>query len=71
MTFKRKFPKLNSCEYTCVFVAIAIKNGEPEVIGHLYCYQFESRIPRDLHYDISWETYKLKLNLSLFRDGLP
>lgn len=52
-------------------VAIAIKNGEPEVIGHLYCYQFESRIPRDLHYDISWETYKLKLNLSLFRDGLP
>jgi hypothetical protein len=52
-------------------VAVAIKNGEAVLIGHLYCYQFESRIPSDLDDDVSWQSYKLRIDLSLFRDGLP
>jgi hypothetical protein len=52
-------------------VAVAIVNGEPSIIGHLYCYQFESRIPNDLDENVSWQTYKLRVERSLFRPGLP
>jgi hypothetical protein len=52
-------------------VAIAISNGEPQVIGHLYCYQFESRIPVDSDPSVKWNSCKIKVSLSQFRPGIP
>jgi hypothetical protein len=52
-------------------VAVAFINGKPAIIGHLYSYQFESRIPRDYDEYVTCQTYKLSIECSLFRPGLP
>lgn len=52
-------------------VAISVVNNIPAVIGHLYIYQIESSLPRDIDKSAKWESSKLSIKLEAFRPGLP
>jgi len=52
-------------------VAVSIIDNKPIVIGHIYCYQIESRLPRDIDDSAKWTSCKLSVEMEMFRPGLP
>ncbi|GAM73253.1 hypothetical protein JCM19241_2708 [Vibrio ishigakensis] len=52
-------------------IAVSIVNSTPIVIGHLYCYQIESRLPHDIDESAKWASCKLSIEVDAFRAGLP
>ncbi|MEZ9357065.1 DUF3883 domain-containing protein [Vibrio breoganii] len=52
-------------------VAVSIVDNKPLVLGHLYCYQIESRLPRDIDDSAKWVSCKLSVEMEIFRPGLP
>lgn len=54
----------------CV-VAVQIIDGECQTVGHIFAHQIESRMPRDVTSNVSWETARLDVEHSLWQAGLP
>jgi len=59
-----------SNRHWCI-VAVSIVDNKPLIIGHLYCYQIESRLPRDTVDSAKWVSCKLSVEREIFRSGLP
>lgn len=52
-------------------VFVAIFEGEKKILGHMYCYQIESRIPRDVDERARWQSCKINVEHELLRKDLP
>jgi hypothetical protein len=67
---RNEFEVGKSLRNWCI-VLVSIIDNTPVILGHLYCYQFESRIPKDIDTNVSWQTCKVTIECSLLRHGLP
>lgn len=52
-------------------IAVTIRNGKPELLGHLFAHQIESRVPRDIDQNVKWQSSHFKLEKHMFRKYLP
>lgn len=52
-------------------VFVSIDNGTKQILGHLYCYQIESRLPRDVDPSANWQNCKILVDTFLLHGGLP
>jgi hypothetical protein len=52
-------------------VAVTLNNGHPELLGHIFNHQIESRFPHDIDGSINWNSAHSRLEKYLFREGLP
>lgn len=52
-------------------VAVSIIDDLPHIVGHVYSFQFDSRVPKNIDSDVCWTTCKIRLELEAFRPGLP
>ena len=53
-------------------VFVSISEGEKSILGHIYCYQIESRLPKDIDDDSAiWPSCKILIPKEMLREGLP
>ena len=52
-------------------VAVSIVDDVPHIVGHIYSFQFDSRVPKNVDADVCWTTCKIRIEFEVFRPGLP
>ncbi len=52
-------------------VAVTLNDGRPELLGHIFTHQIESRFPRDTDDSVKWNSAHSSLEKYLFREHLP
>ena len=52
-------------------VGVSFLDGSPSLMGHIKAHQIESRMPENRDYGVKWETVKVQIEPSLWREGLP
>lgn len=52
-------------------VCVSKINDEFEILGHLYFFQIESRLPRNIDARSRWETCRVRIEINILRNGLP
>ena len=52
-------------------VFVSISEGNTSILGHLYCHQIESRMPKDIDERAKWQSSKVTVERSMLRTGLP
>lgn len=54
----------------CIVCLVKV-NSVIEIIGHLYFYQIESRLPKDIDKRSSWSSCRVTVETDILRPGLP
>ena len=52
-------------------IFVTITDSVKSVLGHIYCYQFESKIPREVDKNVLWQSCKIYIETSAIRPGIP
>lgn len=67
---RNEYEKATKNKNWCI-VCVSLTNSKLAILGHVYSYQIESRLPRDMDATAMWMSSRVSIEKSILRPGLP